>query len=402
MKSPNCITDSPLAKATSGVGSIVVEGGIRTEIRYPDQKSNPPLSLNPVSSYEKYRVAWRETIANPVLEDYIRSRVPDEVRSVPGFNPNFAFSDETSYVTPFLYDAITGLGLSFCKADLNTTARYGGGDVYEQFRNLDFDGASGRVKINPATGTRDYKTEVFTLFNVQSNGVDANNDVTFKLVPTNHYQDGWQPSPVEGQVYMYGGGSTTPPKSLPTPDFNYNYIGDVGRAVGYTLMGMVVVGALISILWLLWFRTERVVRSSQPMFLLMVAVGALIMASSIVPLSLEEPLSEDSLDIACMSAPWLYVSGAVIAFSALLAKTRGVHQVSKPDVVALLDISSQLIHCFFAGLHQPGFGLYSRDVVRHSGYFCLPVLSQPGGVVGVDFPFSARMEAQLPGFYRHV
>ena len=152
--------------------------------------------------------------------------------------------------------------------------------------------------------------------------------VTFRLVPTSYYLNGWKPIPVDGQMFQYGNGGTTAPASLPSPDFNYNYIGDTGRAIGYTLMGIVVAIALASMVWLVWFQNERVVRSSQPLFLFLVSFGALMMGSTIVPLSLEEPLSDYSLDVACMAAPWLYVSGAVIVFSALLAKTRGVHQVS--------------------------------------------------------------------------
>jgi gamma-aminobutyric acid type B receptor len=156
--------------------------------------------------------------------------------------------------------------------------------------------------------------------------LDENGNQVFKLVPTDYYQGGWKP--IDDRDYVYAGGGTTTPTSLPDPDMEMNYIGDTARAVGYALMGIVVLGAVVAFFWLAWYKNERVLRSSQPLFLFMVALGSLVMASSIVPLSLEEPVPESGLDIACMSAPWLYLSGAVIAFSALLAKTRGVRHVS--------------------------------------------------------------------------
>ena len=71
--------------------------------------------------------------------------------------------------------------------------------------------------------------------------------------------------------------------------------------------------------------------SSQPLFLVLVSLGSFVMVSAIIPLSYDETVSSDIsvLDSACMAGPWLYIIGAVIAFSAQFAKTRGIHKVCK-------------------------------------------------------------------------
>ena len=81
---------------------------------------------------------------------------------------------------------------------------------------------------------------------------------------------------------------------------------------------------------MVWFWKERVVSSSQPLFLVLVSVGSFVMISAIIPLSYDEMVTEDEsvLDRACMAGPWLYIIGAIIAFSALFAKTHGIHKVS--------------------------------------------------------------------------
>lgn len=64
----------------------------------------------------------------------------------------------------------------------------------------------------------------------------------------------------------------------------------------------------------------------------MLCVGTVIMASSIVPLSLQEPVPKEGLDIACMSVPWLYSIGFSTAFSALFAKAWRINKVVRNSI----------------------------------------------------------------------
>jgi hypothetical protein len=166
-------------------------------------------------------------------------------------------------------------------------------------------------------------------------GLNANGQVVVEYYPTFKFHDGeWITIP-GSRPMVYADGSNMPPDALPPVEQNFNYIGKSGRIAGYLLMGVTMVTALLSLLWLLVNRDEHVVRAAQPLFLILVSIGSIVTSSTIIPLSMEETTvanGEDGLDMACMSAPWLYFIGMNIAFSALFAKTIGVHQVRRQCV----------------------------------------------------------------------
>ena len=304
----------------------------------------PPLKEDPVTGFEKFRTAWRDALNDEDMVAYFRSKLPTSLEEFypDSFDRNKAFSVEPSIHSPFIYDAVIGLGVSMCQAIANNAASevasaqgnvtsVTGEEIYDEFRNLDMEGSSGRVKITNTTGTRDYLTHAFVLYNVRPH--DAMDEVEdgktrYDIYPSSVYENGeWVVIP--GNDFIYADGTTTPPDALPPVKEEKNYIGPNGRAIGYILMGIVMVLSVVSVVWLFLYRDERVVRSSQPLFLLMVSVGSFIMSTTIFTLSVEEGiLSDVGLDSACQANVWLYLIGAIIAFSALLAKTRGIHQVS--------------------------------------------------------------------------
>lgn len=337
-----------------------MSGGVRPEIIYPDRVNDRPLQVNPVTGFERFRTTWRNAVANDTFVSYARSKMPSSLNLLSRDYPELKFSDEPTGYGPLIYDAVTGIALSYCRAlaKYNQTDNFTGPSAYEIFRTLDQDGASGRLKIDAATGTRDYTTLTFTLYNVQLSEASDTDTAKFNVVPTNVYTNGsW--STIESRHFIYSGGGSATPQSLPDPGVDKNYIGTTGRSIGYTLFGIVIGLSLMALAWLIWFRNQRVVRSSQPLFLLMVCMGAVMMASSIIPLSFEEAVTdESSLSAACMAAPWLYLSGSILAFSSLLAKTRGVHQVSILVSWMLTLLKIVAFHAYFAdvscftGLHQ--------------------------------------------------
>lgn len=348
-----------------------MQGGMRPEIRFPDVETVPPLEENPTTSFELFRTAWRKTVEDPAFSDYARSRLPATLANVSDYVASFNISEEASGYAPFMYDAVTLLALSYCRAVNAASGAVGGAEVFAEFSKLDFNGGSGYVEIESETGTRNYTSVLFMLFNVQPMEVDDDGMQTYKLVPTKFYNNSW--SSIEGRDYVYADGGNSTPPSLPPPQVENNYIGTTGRAVGYSLMGIVFLGSFAAFVWMLVYREERAVRSSQPLFLFMIAFGTMVMASSIVSLSMEEPVPESGLDAACMASPWLYVSGAVVAFSSLLAKTRGVRKVSlqpcAPSCASLFP-GTELTPCN-TGLHQPKPRFHSRHYLRHHGnIFC--------------------------------
>lgn len=111
-------------------------------------------------------------------------------------------------------------------------------------------------------------------------------------------------------------------KVCPDEDlYNFHYVTKV-RPVALSLACTVFLTSIGLILWVLKFKHKRVVKVSQPFFLIMVCVGAFTMCTTIIPLSMDDNLVKDEarLNLACRSIPWLFSFGFTISFSALFSK----------------------------------------------------------------------------------
>jgi len=128
------------------------------------------------------------------------------------------------------------------------------------------------------------------------------------------------------------------------PHEDYNYISDALIILGYVFFAIQALASLFAIAWMIYNRKATVVRASQPEFLSLVAIGCVIFAATILPLSVQgryrfernaitlqetETLSEDTqlVDAACMAVPWLICIGFVLIYSALIAKLRRIHTI---------------------------------------------------------------------------
>jgi gamma-aminobutyric acid type B receptor len=117
------------------------------------------------------------------------------------------------------------------------------------------------------------------------------------------------------------------PLVLPTLTVDKNYLGGL-RYFGYGLFGLIAVLSLVMIVWVIKRLETRIVRSSQPFFLSMVALGVLVMCSSIVPMSMDdENFSVDTVSTACNVTPWLVSMGFILVFSALYSNLRRVNRL---------------------------------------------------------------------------
>jgi hypothetical protein len=97
---------------------------------------------------------------------------------------------------------------------------------------------------------------------------------------------------------------------------NLKYIGNAC----FTAVAFV---AISCTLWTLNHRKGTVVRASQPsFFLVMTAAGVIIMASALIPLSMDDDgqdIGEARAKGICMSIPWLIFVGFAVTFSALFS-----------------------------------------------------------------------------------
>jgi gamma-aminobutyric acid type B receptor len=136
------------------------------------------------------------------------------------------------------------------------------------------------------------------------------------------------------------------PLELPPLAVDENLLGSLAW-LGWILFGIVAATALYCIWWTLYYRrVDAIVRAAQPLFLIMIAVGVLILASSLIPLSFDdggeggqshedsyittskESSLSDSFKIGvCMSIPFQAFTGFTMIFSALFAKTWRVNRI---------------------------------------------------------------------------
>ena len=122
------------------------------------------------------------------------------------------------------------------------------------------------------------------------------------------------------------------PIDLPPPNYDYNFIDPWEKILGYILFGVCVLLSVGLALIVIGFRTNKVIVASQPFFLLMICFGSLLVASAILPLTVDDAsdrYTPRGRDIACMCVPWFFFLGSTITFSALFSKTWRINKIFK-------------------------------------------------------------------------
>lgn len=99
---------------------------------------------------------------------------------------------------------------------------------------------------------------------------------------------------------------------------NRNLMGSGVRIAGWTLGGMVMLVAIALAGWVSFNRSHRVVKMSQPLFLLIVCLGVFVLSSAIFPLGIDDSIATiKGCDMACASIPFLISMGFTFVFAAL-------------------------------------------------------------------------------------
>ena len=162
-----------------------------------------------------------------------------------------------------------------------------------------------------AQGTRDGNMTTFT------------RDIVSHTVPamdSNSTDITWVDFP--GKTYVYSDNTTDFPFPLPRiENFDMNHIGWGLRGTFLGLVAVVMGLSLFFAGWTFHHRNERVVNSSQPLFLYLICTGTFLMSWAIVSLSIDDDIaSEWGCSVACMATPWFFAIGFAFSFSALFAK----------------------------------------------------------------------------------
>jgi hypothetical protein len=227
------------------------------------------------------------------------------------------FAPTPSIYAMMAYDAVMALGIGACEIESDF---FTGPELFESFKKVDFTGATGRVLFNTTTGTRDERYLSYQMYNFIAEADDAGEIVI--ITPYKSRLITLQNESIEVfREFVFFGGSTTPPPGQPLPTEDLNLVSDGVRSICWVLSGSVILLSFYCIVFTIRRRKTPTVRASQPIFLVLLCTGTFIMACSIIPATLQEPVSERGLDIACMLDIYLFSSGFSMTFAALFSKT---------------------------------------------------------------------------------
>jgi len=317
-----------LYNATKGIGLFEFVAQVELEPRTPVSDFSTPLPDVLESVHDNVRASWRQALSDPGMLDFFYSKIPSQVKaSFPSSRAlgdgHDRFTDKLPSWGHFMYDAVTALGIAMCRT--NRTL-FTGKHVIPEIASLRFNGTTGNVVFDK-TGTRDYATTSFVVWNAQpfqQVGSDGLNK--FTLTPTSYYSDGkWVDSPKFS--FIYASGTSNQPKSLVTLQVDENLVPQGVILFGYIYVAVTALFAIVSIIFVTYFRNAPAICASQPTFLYMVAVGTMVQAFSVVPFSTQEPIDQRWLDFSCRITPWLMFIGFSITFSGIYIKTKRLYDI---------------------------------------------------------------------------
>jgi hypothetical protein len=328
-------------------------------------KPAPPNTSDDVSvppGYDFFRDAYKRYLGDPYFEAFVLRSLPPNVGvlleqgSSNRTSLSLFYGDEPSRYGYALYDAVMTLGRAACQASISLSDAVGstssdsylleGPELSAAISEVAFDnGASGPVSFDASTRTR--RNNTYGMYNLLLSPPPNEGNRGTKRMHTSsttrsssliiqlsaEYSETTQKW-VERTHFMYPSGSTEVPPALPPVDYyDPHYIGQAARITGWVLCGLVMFLALLCSAWTLYQRTRvPVIDASGETFLHLTVVGCIVMASSIIPLGMEEPVVDDThdgLNKACEAAPWLYYTGFAMISSGMLAKTWFLYTIAK-------------------------------------------------------------------------
>lgn len=324
--------DSDLAMALAGFGSVTLEAGVAGQGESP---------------YDRFKKAFA-SLANPTDLAFINSRQPyaDSFIPPPTFNKIIRGS-------PFFqYDAIISIGLAACNS-ANDGIGFNGTTLYQNILESDFEGTTGKVKYIKESGSREPESAVYVMNNFLA-APPVNGTVKFMPTATNVFSNGeWRQM---GPKFIYNGGGTVVPVSKDEPVVEFNYIGTGLRAGGLVLCAIILGLSIGFAAWTKYFEKQQVVRASQPIFLMIICAGTLLMGAAIIPMSFDdEKTNVEGLNVACQSIPFLFCMGFTLVFAALFSKMWRVNKLfNNPKMrrvkVTVMDVCKPLFALLFANI----------------------------------------------------
>ncbi|KAL3912471.1 MAG: hypothetical protein SGILL_006868, partial [Bacillariaceae sp.] len=247
--------DDPLFQAYHGAGIIRASGGLPGEAKF-DGLTQKLQELKQSTADMQYVAS--QLPGNPFLDD------------IDFFNPlNY-------HATSFNFDAAILMGLSVCAAATNNDLVLSGTALYNQLSQTSFDGLTGKIVLDAETKTRVANSSYFKIWNLVGSELEVmegeNRTAVFNAPVTHLFSEG-QWDVVEGEAFVFNDGTTQLPGSLRAATVETNYLHSITRAVILLFCALAIVSAITCATWTLVNREKRIVRASQPFFLILVCVG---------------------------------------------------------------------------------------------------------------------------------
>ena len=317
MTGRNYTKGSPLFLASRGTGMITTVGGL-------------PSKNDVMGPYDKLSVALRELQGNSEDIKFLNSKLPI-YEDHPTYSAQSVINDpnflkQPGLLAPFLYDTVVTLALSACEV-ISTGGILTGTDHFATAMKSHFVGTSGQIALNPATGTRNATSALFTLTNFVEAATQNGGDEFTKIeaVAAEVFKDGaWTTL----EAYTFNDGTTNIPPGLPPSELDENHIAPAARVL-ILLLGCLSLGLSVSFAaWTLLHKRNRVVRASQPIFLYIICIGTFFMGGAVLLLGVDDGIiSLDTCQVACIVFPWLLCLGFALTTSALFTKTHRINLI---------------------------------------------------------------------------
>ena len=297
-----------------------------------------------IPEYDAFVQEWEKLVQENTTIQYFNSKQPS--LSLGGDDDQFL--KQVAYFTIYAYEAIIGMGLSACEAIAKskeqqqllssssntttiTTIGFSGTQHHDEFLNIQFKSASGNVNITPGTISRDSNSMYYTLSNIvekrENDDHHEHNDkseyITLQGVDYRHLNSFNEPI----SDFIYSDGTNKPPVVNVIEDMNLHPKST--RIFAWTFCAMLVIMTIGFMIYTIIKRKHRIIRMAQPPFLYMICTGSLLLATSIIPLLMDEGIGMDkiSLSRACTSTMWFACIGFVVTFSALFSKLWRLNKV---------------------------------------------------------------------------
>jgi len=268
----------------------------------------------------------------------------------PGYfqaNSTFFQTYDPSWGSSFAYDAVMSVGMGACHALAKNTQNQGRRRAQKGAKNLllegilasDFHGASGHVSYGEkgpiGANSRDRFSTVYGIYNIQRSDSKENqfeailSDVLLPGIKAKWDSSRWIPK--NGGFVFADGTKNSPTLFRDTP--NKNYLKRGVQIFCLLLMSLSMCMCVAASLWVYRYRESSIVKASQPLFLHILCLGALVSSFSIFTLSFDEnngggkELNAQQLSVMCASFPWLVCLGFLVIYCALFSKLWRINKV---------------------------------------------------------------------------